>query len=199
MIRLIIFDIGGVLEDFNEDMYVDYICGKLSLDKKRFAAALKPKLMLAEEGKMGTAKMLRALSAAFSVSIKDLEWQSAIPKLAKMNRNVVSLANALAKKHDLVLLTNISRSRYISNAKNNMLKDINYKHIFASCFMGVAKPNIKAYTHVTEHMGVKPDEAIFIDDHIENVRGANAAGLHGICYTTYGRLVRDLNKLNVKA
>ncbi len=199
MIRLIIFDIGGVLEDFNEDMYINYICPKLQLNKKRFSASLKSKLMLAEEGKLGTWEMLSEIASEFSVKINDLEWQYAILKLAKMNKDTVKLANRLSKKYDLVLLTNVSRSRYISNINNGMLKGIRYKRIFASCFMGVAKPKREAYLQVIRSMNVKPEEAVFIDDRMENVKGGRVAGLHGIHYTTCADLSKSLNKLGVDA
>lgn len=199
MIRLIIFDIGGVLEDFNEEMYINYICKKLHLNKKKFSASLKSRLMLAEEGKLGTWEMLRGIAEENSVKINDLEWQYAIPKLAKMNKDTVKLANRLSKRYDLVLLTNVSRSRYISNVNNNMLDGIKYKRIFASCFMGVAKPNKAAYIQVIRSMKVKPEDAIFIDDHMENVKGARDAGLHGILYTTCANLAKDLNKFGIDA
>ena len=67
-----------------------------------------------------------------------------------------------------------------------------HDRIFASCYLGIAKPNHKIYRYVLDKMGFAPEEAIFIDDRQVNIDGASAVGIRSIRFTGYARLVREL-------
>jgi hypothetical protein len=85
MLKLIMFDIGGVIEDFAEEDYIDYICGKLSLDKKEFGDELLRVLPSAEEGRISTREMLEKVAILFGLSFRKLEWATSMRKLATVN------------------------------------------------------------------------------------------------------------------
>ena len=122
MIKLIIFDIGGVLENFKESTYSKYICKKLDLDRSRYSSTLGAKL-----------------------------------------------------------LDGVRRER-----------------VFASCYLKMAKPDARIYRYVLNHTGVAAAEAVFIDDRIENVKGAKRVGIAALRFTGYDKLVSDLNRLGVR-
>jgi len=44
------------------------------------------------------------------------------------------------------------------------------------------KPNAGAYQATLKELNCLPDEAIFIDDFLENIKGAISVGIHGIHY-----------------
>jgi FMN phosphatase YigB (HAD superfamily) len=48
--------------------------------------------------------------------------------------------------------------------------------------------------HAIEKLGIKPQEALFIDNLEENIRAAEAAGLHGIVFQNIEQLGRDLRR-----
>ena len=58
--------------------------------------------------------------------------------------------------------------------------------------LGISKPNAAIYAYTLEKLGVSAEQALFIDDLAENVRGAQAVGLHGIVFTTPAQLQTDL-------
>jgi FMN phosphatase YigB (HAD superfamily) len=58
--------------------------------------------------------------------------------------------------------------------------------------VGVAKPDAGIYLHAIEKLGIPPGEALFIDNLEENIRAAEAAGLHGIVFRNMEQLARDL-------
>jgi putative hydrolase of the HAD superfamily len=49
---------------------------------------------------------------------------------------------------------------------------------YYSCSVGLAKPDAAFFRHIADDLGLDPDELLFIDDRLENVEGARAAGLH---------------------
>ena len=52
--------------------------------------------------------------------------------------------------------------------------------VFASHQMGLRKPELKAFSHIAQAVGVAPGSILFFDDLLENVEGAIAAGLQGV-------------------
>jgi putative hydrolase of the HAD superfamily len=198
MIRLIIFDIGDVLEHFNEEMYISYICHKLHINMRDFTDYFLRLLERAEAERMTNREMLGRISKRFGVSVSSLEWGSSLRRMARVNKNIVGLANALGRKYKVVLLSNVSRSRYLQNRRIELFRILRYDRLFASCYMHMRKPEHRIYRHVLREMRVRPEEAVFIDDRLENVQGADEVGINGIHFTCYGNLVMDLRELGVR-
>jgi epoxide hydrolase-like predicted phosphatase len=55
-----------------------------------------------------------------------------------------------------------------------------FNHILISAEVGMVKPHPEIYRLSLQTLKVRPDEAIFIDDFIENIEGAKAVGMHVI-------------------
>jgi len=66
--------------------------------------------------------------------------------------------------------------------QNNVEVMPKLRKIFASIenvkSVGFAKEDQRAYKKLCEKFGVKPSEALFIDDELRNIKAANMAGLH---------------------
>lgn len=56
-----------------------------------------------------------------------------------------------------------------------------FDHIYASCDMKAYKPDASFFTTILEAEGIRPEDAVFVDDSQKNVAGANSLGIHGIC------------------
>ncbi len=52
-----------------------------------------------------------------------------------------------------------------------------FRHVYVSSAIGLRKPDVPAYHFVANDIGVAPSGITFIDDHPDNIAGANAAGL----------------------
>lgn len=197
MIKLIIFDVGGVINNFDESMYVDYITAKLGIDRDEFWRALTPPLDRMELGLYTLSQMKKSLSRKFKVSEGRLEWDSAFEKLNTVNWNVINLANRLSKNYRIAVLTNVSRSRHLVNMAR-YLKRVKYDRLFTSCYLHMAKPDPKFYRFVLKEMKVQPSEAIFIDNLKKNTDSAQKIGITSIQFTGYNDLVKRLKKLGIK-
>lgn len=55
-----------------------------------------------------------------------------------------------------------------------------FDHILISAEIGVMKPDVTAFRVALQALGVAPHEAVFVDDALPNVRGAQHMGLHVI-------------------
>ncbi len=65
--------------------------------------------------------------------------------------------------------------------------------VFCSGDEGLVKPHAAAFQVVVERLGIKPEEAVFIDDTIEHVVAAHALGLQGVLFTTVEALAEQLS------
>lgn len=84
--------------------------------------------------------------------------------------------------------------------QRNLPYDRHFDAQFQSWQVGLAKPDPAYFTHIVDVLGVEPDEAVFVDDMRENVRGARLAGLHAVHFSmlsTYGELRWELRQLGV--
>ena len=197
MIKLIIFDVGGVIDTFDEKYYIRYICRKLKIDQKEFKEALIPLLDKMEVSKISLDEMLYRLSQRFNISKEKLEWGSAFSKLNCVNTNVVKLMARLSKHYNIAILTNVSRSRH-EMKMGRYLEKVKYDRIFASCYLKMNKPHAKIYRFVLKKMKVKANEAIFIDNLERNVAGARKVGIKSIQFKGYAQLAHSLKKIGIE-
>jgi putative hydrolase of the HAD superfamily len=64
---------------------------------------------------------------------------------------------------------------------------------------GVMKPDPRIYQAALDRLGVAASESIFVDDMPENVRGAQALGIHGIHFQSSEQARREIERLLSRA
>ena len=70
-----------------------------------------------------------------------------------------------------------------------------FDEIFISAEIGIAKPAVGIYQFALEKLGVVPEEAVFVDDFIENIEAARALGIHGIHFREPDAAMAELREL----
>jgi putative hydrolase of the HAD superfamily len=66
-----------------------------------------------------------------------------------------------------------------------------------SCELGIAKPDPEIYRLTCGKLGIKPPEALFLDDRIENVQAAEQLGLQALQFRSVDQLHTDLASRNL--
>ncbi|OGP82188.1 MAG: hypothetical protein A2Z08_01070 [Deltaproteobacteria bacterium RBG_16_54_11] len=61
-----------------------------------------------------------------------------------------------------------------------------------SCAEGTRKPEQKIYEIALERLGVKPHEAVFIDDRVDFIAGAKKLGIHTILFKDPEQVKQEL-------
>lgn len=95
--------------------------------------------------------------------------------------------------HDLIAwiggLRPRARTAILSNAWDWMatrhapyINDTVFDYIAYSQEIGLAKPGPASFQHVLDKLGVRAEDAIFVDDFPENIAAANALGLRGVLF-----------------
>ena len=85
-----------------------------------------------------------------------------------------------------------------------MQRTFDYEELFDQTFysfeVGLAKPDPEYFLTVVDALGVRPEEAVFVDDMHTNVQGARQAGLRAVLFAatdTHGHLRLKLRDAGV--
>jgi putative hydrolase of the HAD superfamily len=70
-----------------------------------------------------------------------------------------------------------------------------FDHIIISAEVGVAKPEPGIFRIALEQAGVRPDEAVFVDDFYANIEGCEKVGMKGIHFKDADSAMQQLKKL----
>ncbi len=87
-------------------------------------------------------------------------------------------------------------SNMVGEVLRRMRRDFSWLDQFTqltwSCELGIAKPDPAIYLHTCEKLGVRPEEALFLDDKPVNVQAAQQVGLHALHFRSIDQLRADL-------
>ena len=113
--------------------------------------------------------------------------------------------NMLAWAHDLrkggvrtAILSNMP-SDHATYLRANAAWLNNFDHKVFSGEMGVVKPSPEIYLACLRGLGVRPEEALFIDDVAANVEGGRALGIESIRFESVTQLVTEVRRFELPA
>lgn len=200
MIRVIIFDIGGVVHAY-DDVHIrkalaEYVGadvpeGKLKKvvdelfvrwGRGEFNEAEFYPLLLETFGKSKPAPQHSLLLAGSEDWLIDENVVRLIEKLKEKNYTLAALSTTID------VHANWNRKRGVFDS---------FDEVILSHEVGVRKPDRRIYEITLARLGVMPHETVFIDDAVANVDAARAIGMHAIRFTGYKQLVGELKSMGV--
>jgi 2-haloacid dehalogenase len=201
-IKTIIFDLGGVLIDWNpEYLYLDIFGGDrvkmnaffehvCTMDWNENQDAGYP-LAQATEDRI-------ALFPEYEILIKKYygQWEEMLGEA--ISGSVQVLKKLIDNpKFRVVALTNWSAETFPV-----ALKRFDFLHWFEGIVVSgtekTRKPYSEIYQITLDRFNIDPSEALFIDDNLRNIKGAKALGINGIHFSTPEELIKDLNNFKIK-
>lgn len=112
----------------------------------------------------------------------------------KIHEDVFNFAISFGKKYDLYILANESKQwMEYKIEKFNLYKY--FKKIYCSAFIGISKPSKEIYEFVLKDINLEPNEIIFIDNKIENLKIPKELGINTILFMDLNQLKKDLDNL----
>ena len=70
-----------------------------------------------------------------------------------------------------------------------------FDEIIISCEVCLVKPDPEIFNLMLDRLGVRADEAVFIDDRIKNIEGAKKIGLHAVFFTNKEAAMDELTRI----
>lgn len=179
---LFIFDMGGVCCNTWEG--TGEICKVLGLKKEEFESyyekGTKDSLFhKCTTGEIDTAAFWKEFNRKSGMNVTT-DWFHWIFHPV-MNKETVKLIEELKEKgHRVVCGTNTISGHYANHIENGDYSI--FDQTYASCFMGVAKPDPDFYRLILTAEGTEAENAVFIDDRSENVESAAEIGIKAILF-----------------
>jgi len=200
-IKNIIFDLGGVLINLDnkltERAFVDL--GVKDFHKyfgHGFAASFFKEYevgKISDEEFIGQLKRLGNLDVPDSVVIK--AWDALLLDFPKER---IELLKKLRSKYRIFLFSNTNALhmktvlKIFEDTFPYETLDEHFEKTYYSNVLGLRKPDVTSYLHITNENNLIPSETLFVDDALVNVEGANAAGLKGY-FVEPGKTILDID------
>ena len=199
--KTIIFDLGGVLVDWNPEYvylnefdgnrkkmnwFFDNICTSDWNEEqdggKLIKTATKERIKLFPEHK----KLIKMYYGRWDEMLK-----------GEIIESVNILKKLKSKNYKLIALTNWSFETFpVAIRRFEFLKL--FDGIVVSGKIKMLKPFKDIYNYTINKYKLSPSECVFIDDRVSNVQGAINCGIKGIHFQSSKQLIRELKKLNIE-
>lgn len=107
-----------------------------------------------------------------------------------IDRNLLEFLRALKPRYKVGAISN-AFSGLRAFMEREKFADV-FDAIIVSAEVGAAKPDPKIYQIALERLQVKPKEAVFVDDFIENIEACEKLGMRGIHFTDAESALKQL-------
>ncbi len=194
-----IFDIGGVLIQYNLHILAEQIAVKVGIEPKLVHPLFQNDLLFdIETGKIGGEDFF---NQNIKTVLKNWTYQDWIQEFSehyvKNPPGIKLLQDLKADGEQIYLLSNLAEFHKIAIETKYpdffSLADIN----FFSYELGLHKPNPEIYRQVCKNLQAKPAECIFFDDVLANVKGAQQIGMAGVHFSnvTIPEIINIIRKI----
>jgi FMN phosphatase YigB (HAD superfamily) len=184
----ILFDLGGVILDINVQatLKLFYELGFPS-ELMQYPHSMQTDIFFKyQTGKLDTQQFRDAIRKVSGADVSDLVFDNAWnAMLVGIPRKRTDLLKLLSKRYNLYMLSNTSalhvkvfEKMYLDVAGESMHRV--FKKIYYSHEIGWHKPDHEAWEYVIRNAGIKPEETLFLDDDIHNIKASQELGFQAI-------------------
>lgn len=183
MYRNIVFDLGGVVVEYNPRDYLADRFFNERIEKRLYEAVFgSEEWQLLDQGKLTWGEAFQIFIQRGQDKEMLFEMQALLENWTDMlttRKPTIALLKLLKKKgFDLYYLSNISKETLALLARRNYFKL--FSGGVASYEVGVNKPDPLIYDTLLDKYDLVPEETIFTDDRKPNAAAAFGAGITGI-------------------
>lgn len=185
--KTIMFDLGGVIVPLDmQEATRRFSALGVDTDKWLDPYGQKGIFLELENGTIGKEEFLEKLRALTGRPVTHEEaahaWVGFVKPTTKERMDIVK--ELRRKGHRVVIASNTNpymmEHMHRPDFYDERPIDDFFDRIYASCDMKAYKPEAKFFTTILREEGIRPEEAVFIDDSRKNADGAEAVGIRGI-------------------
>ena len=202
-IKAIVFDLGGVVVDLDFSNFYNRIITQSPLNKPQTPIMLEffRQSDIYHQGNMSDEEFFHLACDLLQVCmLGQYEFFNAFNSIISgYDPEVVEIIKNIRerKRYKLLALSNVNASHwdYLLSKKWEF---INYfDELILSHEIHLTKPNPEIFKYTIQKAGCKPEQIVYIDDGLNNVRSASELGIIAIKYTNTDDLVKELINLRI--
>lgn len=136
------------------------------------------------------------LTELFDVELSDDAWLTGWNALFRSPlRDVVARLRVVCEQLPTYCFSNTNAAHHAAWSARYEAELSLFERVFVSNEIGLRKPDVAAFKHVATAMAQPPAQILFIDDTLENVEGARAAGMRAVHARSPADVLRALEEL----
>jgi len=193
MIKVIIFDIGGVLmsSERSFDGIYEEFATVIGAPPEKIVKLHNDYLDRMLYGKFSAAQFFALIKKQFHIT-GDLKkiWMNVAMKHITLNAELLEMVDLLRVHQKTAILSNVSQIRGFVDERFDLYA--HFDRSFLSYKLKMQKPSKKIFNYVLKAMKVKPQETLFVDDKEANLRVARELGIKCIQFNNNAQLRTEL-------
>jgi FMN phosphatase YigB (HAD superfamily) len=197
-ITCILFDNNGVLTTSHRENVDADLAAFAGVTERAMRRAVIKHAPPCELGKVDDLEFARRILRTLKSTVDPKKFHAYRMTLYHPKWGMQRLAATLSKDYVTGMLSNVGSSFWDENTRWNP-RGIFEKRLFLSYSMHMRKPQRQIYIAAAKRLKIPPHQILFIDDNLENVRGARKAGVHAILFKDILSLKQRLKTFGIKA
>lgn len=197
MVQAIIFDFGGVLVRTEDRKPRTVLAERLGMTYDELSALIfdSPSAIQAMRGEISALEHWDEVRKSLDLDAEGIEWVSTEFWAGDaLDENLVNVLRGLRPRYTTVLLSNAWDDLRPMIEEEWKIDDA-FDRLVISAEIGMVKPDLQIYLWVIAELGVDASQAVFVDDFIQNIEEANAAGMKTIHFQSPDQALQELRSL----
>lgn len=190
----IIFDLGGVIIDLDKSRCIEEFkkIGYSNITDMLGEYRQTGEFLALEEGRITPAEWRDIIRRKTGQNLTDMEIDDAFNAfLVSIPREKLQMLSALRKKYRVAMLSNTNAVMFEGRIPEMFLEtggipmEEYFDKIYVSYRMKMTKPSPEIFRAVSADLGIRPGEALFIDDSSANIATASQLGFNTMLVEPY--------------
>jgi HAD superfamily hydrolase (TIGR01509 family) len=180
-IRVLVFDVGGVLVQLSGvDTMLEWLGRRITTDELWRRWLQSAPVRQFETGRIDANEFAAGVTSEFGLPVEPQQFLDAfIAWPTGLYPGTLEMLARIPRSYHRAILSN-SNALHWPRVLNDMLLGCAFDSHFVSHLTGRIKPDSDAFEHVVNSLGCMPDQVLFLDDNLLNVKAAQNHGMHAI-------------------
>lgn len=202
-VKAVVFDLGGVIVELDFSNFYNSIITQSPLNKPQTPILLEffRQSDIYHQGLMSDEEFFHLACDLLQVcEVEQQRFFNAFNSIiSSYNPEIVDIIKKIRQNNriKLLCLSNVNASHWDYLISKNWDFLQYFDEFILSHEVHLTKPDKKIFEFTIEKAGCNPDEIVFIDDGINNIRAAGELGIIAIKFSNEEDLIKELEKLKV--
>jgi epoxide hydrolase-like predicted phosphatase len=182
-IKAIIWDVGQVLYITDDNDLYETLSKKTGIPYEKIREVYFSEMNdLIDVGKVTEEEFAAYAMEALDISTEKYdEYRQTREDSLYLDKQLMERIGELRKSYKMGLLSNFTPD--LRHKIEHVWKNSDqFDEIVISCEVGLLKPDAAIFELVLERLGIQANEAVFVDDRVVNIEGAQKVGMHTVLF-----------------